>query len=840
MGKVAIKLDGTECRVEEGASILEAALGAEVYVPNLCYHPDLPTFEALRPGGPIFQGQERIESESDTACFEGCRLCLVEVQGEQGLVTACNTTVADGMEIRTDTPRIVEARREQLSRIFARHPHACIGCAQRFGCALEPCSTNVPQDERCCSAFGKCELQKVAEFVGIKGDTPRYTPPGRPVLEDEPLFRMDYNLCIGCGRCVRACVDLRGVRALGCAWRDGRLEVGTVAPTLKESGCKFCGACVEVCPTGALMDKATISGDRESVLVPCRDTCPAGMDVPAYIRLIAQGDFTEAAAVVRESVPLPGVLGRVCYHPCEERCRRAEVDEPVAICALKMFAAGWGESRAEQSAQAEASGKRVAVVGSGPAGLTAAYFLALKGHEVTVLEAAPKPGGMLRYGIPQYRLPEAELDREISEIERLGVTVKTSAAVGGDVNLSSLLDDGYDAVLLAVGKQRSFALDVDGEGMKGVESGLDFLRRIRSGDEPAIADPVVVIGGGNVAIDVARSARRLGAGDVKICCLESREEMPAHDSELEEALEEGIGLFPSLGPKRILGGEGKVTGIELMRCTSVFDEGGRFAPAYDTEDTSTLEAGTVIVAIGQGVDFGMLSREMMRQISERGVFQTRGEEGHTAISKLFACGDSAGDSVNVIEAAASARRAVSAIDKFLGGDGDFAKGFPASGDPGAWLGRDEDFAARERSRQSHSPAAERVRDFQPIFEPLGEQAAIDEAGRCLRCDLRLKIASVVLPPEKWLEFNAEQIESLPDTAGVYQLADEELKVVAIQGVANLRSSLIETLESTAGIKAFSWEENPMFTKRESELIQQHLRQFGKLPGMGGDDLDDLF
>ncbi|GAG21477.1 unnamed protein product, partial [marine sediment metagenome] len=254
-----------------------------------------------------------------------------------------------------------------------------------------------------------------AEYVGVKEETPRYRPAGRPVLDGEPLFARDFNLCIDCARCVRACNQVRGIEALGLVHHDGRLVVGSIAPTLIESACKFCGACVEVCPTGCLTDKGAQTGDRQHWLVPCVHTCPAGVDVPGYIRRIAAGDFTGAAALVWEKLPLANVLAYICFHTCEYECRRDQIDDPIAICALKKFALEAGDDALlNQAAKLAESGKKVAVVGGGPAGLAAAYFLSFKGHSVTIFEAAEAPGGMPALSIPKYRLPQAVLEKDIA------------------------------------------------------------------------------------------------------------------------------------------------------------------------------------------------------------------------------------------------------------------------------------------------------------------------------------------------------------------------------------------------------------------------------------------
>ena len=838
-----ITINETRLSVTEGTSVLEAALAADIYIPHICFHPDLQVFSAIDSAEKIYQGDEIIEGTSASDEDEGCRLCLVEVVGSPDLLRACETLVYEGMVILTESQQVLEARLIQLSRILANHPHACLNCAQRFGCALEPCSTNVVKEERCCKQFGNCELQKVAEYIGIKEDTPRYKPANLPVVEDQPLYKWDFNLCIGCTRCVRACNDLRGVGAIKAIYTNGRWEVGTTKPTLKESGCKFCGACVEVCPTGALLDKDLPSGEREKVLVPCRSACPAGIEIPRYIRLISQGKHNEAVAVIRETVPLPSILGHVCYHPCEDQCRRDEIDDPIAICALKLSAAERDEGIWKQRlSKVQPTGRKVAIVGSGPAGLTAAFFLKRKGHDVTIFEAASSPGGMLRYGIPAYRLPENVLDEEIQDIIDIGIEIKTGSPVGKGLTLSDLLNDGYDAALLAVGKQKSVTLDIEGSNLQGVVDGLEFLRSIRENQEVALEEPVIVIGGGNVAIDVARSARRLGIDNVQLVCLERREEMPAHDWEIEEALEEGISICNSLGPKRILGDNEAVCGAELMRCTSVFDQAGKFAPIYDPDDTTTIDAGTIILAIGQCFDADVLDDDTKSLLGSERQLNIKNKNGETAIQGLFACGDAAGDSVNVIEAIASARCAAMSIDSFMGGNGDLTQELSPALEPDAGIGSDDDFCNRMRVLEARLPAQERIQDFKPFVSPFDDEEALIEAGRCLQCDLRLGISAVVLPPDPWHSINLDEAEGLPESSGVYQLADENKKVIAIKGVENLRSAMLELVESTGSAVFFLWEKDPMFTKRESELIQQHLQQFGELPGAGTstDDLDDLF
>ena len=463
---------------------------------------------------------------------------------------------------------------------MARHCHACLTCAQQEGCPRTPCSTHVPEEERCCEQFGHCELQNIASYVGILDSTPKWVPTKPRVSKDHALFKRDYDLCIGCTRCVRACRDLRGIEALGFVHdQQGRVQVGFIAETLEDSGCKFCTACVEVCPTGALVDKGVEPASREDDIVPCKAACPAHMDIPGYVRMIARGKADEANAIIREKVPFPGVLGRVCIRPCEAVCHRAEINEPISICALKRFAADGDKGLWQQNSKvATDTGKKVAVVGAGPAGLTAAFYLRKQGHAVTIFDSNDQPGGMMRYGIPEFRLPKEILDQEIKYIMDLGVEFKPNQNLGNDISLNSLKITGYDAVFLGVGAQQSKRISVDGCNVPDVMWGVEFLRQVSEGHAVQLQDRVVVIGGGNVAVDVAMTARRCGAADVKMVCLECLEEMPVSPRDLEEARAESIEILPSWGPEKVNSADGKVTGMDLVECTCVFDDDGNYCP----------------------------------------------------------------------------------------------------------------------------------------------------------------------------------------------------------------------------------------------------------------------
>ncbi|MFO7785815.1 MAG: FAD-dependent oxidoreductase [Thermodesulfobacteriota bacterium] len=825
MSEITLTINGREVQVRKGATILEAARSADIYIPTLCHHPDLLPAKGSPPARAVYQGDNRIENARPGEAGAGCGLCVVELKGQEEPVESCSTEALNGMEVSTDSHRIRDRRRESLIPILAGHPHACLTCAQQEGCSRSQCSSNVPENERCCPRFGHCELQDVARYVGISDETPGWVPAGLPVLKEDPLFVRDYNLCIGCTRCVRVCRDLRGIEAMGFVRDDkGQIRIGTLMPTLEESGCRFCTACVEVCPTGALTDKDVRAGSKEHDLVPCRAACPACVDVPEYLRLIAQGKPDEADAVVREKVPFPGTLGRVCVHPCEDACRRGHVNEPVAVCALKRFAADNDKGLWKQGLRPGAdTGKRAAVIGAGPAGLTAAFYLRRAGHGVTLFEARDLPGGMMRYGIPDYRLPVEVLDREVREILNLGVDFRPGRALGKDFHLEDLRGKGFDAVFLGVGAQESRKADIEGLDLKGVMWGLDLLGKVAGGDPPRLEGRVLVIGGGNTAVDAALTLARSGALEVTMACLESREQMPAHAGQLEVLQSAGVRLMPSWGPYRILGSGGRVTGVELVRCTGVFDIKGEFSPAFDEEVVKQLEVDQVILAIGQRPDLSFL-REGGPIRVDRGLIVVNGDTQETGMPGVYAGGDAAAVPGSVIHAVAAGRRAAAAMDRALGGSGETDKPLIARVRPGPRLGREDGFAGRAREPL---PGVESGYDA---------DAARREASRCLQCDLRLLMGRNPAPPQKRLPFNQEAIAQVPESEGVFRLIDRDQRIVAIKGVADLRKSLMQELGDNDEAALFDYQEDKMYSKRESELIQQYLQEHGEMPGGFDDDL----
>ncbi|MBI2288063.1 MAG: FAD-dependent oxidoreductase, partial [Chloroflexi bacterium] len=395
---------------------------------------------------------------------------------------------------------------------------------------------------------------------------------------------------------------------------------------------------------------------RESFVVPaCSQACPVGIDVARYIRCIKAGRYDEALAVNREKLPLPVVCASACFAPCEDVCSYRQFGDPIAIRALKRAAVDKGGNLWKSRKKvARKTGKKVAIVGAGPAGLTVAYYLASLGHEVLIYDSFPEPGGMLRYGIPKYRLPKKELDRDIKEILDLGVQFKASTTIGKEVSFDEL-KRGYNAVFLASGASKSVKLDIEGSDKSGVLWGWEFLRDVALGKKFAFKGDVTVIGGGNVAIDVALTARRLGADKVSLVCLEKEAEMPAHLWEVARAREEGVTIHNSWAPRKIKGNK-NVSGIEFIKCTFVFDKAGKFNPTYDEKVTKTLETRYVILAVGQIADIDFLGgngrvKVTGTRITVNDNTLATGEPG------VFAGGDVVSGPSSIIGAVAQGRKA---------------------------------------------------------------------------------------------------------------------------------------------------------------------------------------
>lgn len=497
---------------------------------------------------------------------------------------------------------------------------------------------------------------------------------------------------------------------------------------------------------------------------PCKFACPVHTEAGKYVALIAEGRYREAYAVARKPNPLASICGRICAAPCEAACRRGDLDAPIAIRALKRFVTEkFGvESMLDFSVLSEIYGHRtdrhsekVAVIGSGPAGLACAHDLALLGYPVTIFEAAPVAGGMLRLGVPEYRLPRALIQLEINAILSLGVELRTNTRLGRDFNLAGLREEGFGAVFLGVGAMRSRDLSIPGIELDGVLRGIDYLLNINLGYKVEMGNRVIVIGGGNVAVDVARtaarggeqnlqrnlsivqamdvarSAVRFGAREVTVCCLESESEMPASREEVEEAEREGIRFRHRVGPKRIVGEGGRVTGIELIAVSRVFDETGRFDPRFIDGSETLVPADTVVVAIGQTGDFSFLDPADGIEV-RGGRIVIDPDTLATTASGIYAGGDAAFGPRIAINAIADGKLAARSIDEFL-------RGCPRA-DAGELVEvviephytRVLDYEGIPRQRPPTRPIERRI-GIAEVEECFSEAAARVEGTRCLHC-----------------------------------------------------------------------------------------------------------
>ncbi len=565
-----------------------------------------------------------------------------------------------------------------------------------------------------------------------------------------------FRYCEQCGRCSSAC-PITGINGFNIRRLIRHVELDLIddmADSPMPWFCATCGRCEDACPNGIKILDITralrAEGPRERVPETplCIQACPASIDIPGYLRLISRGENDAACKLIIEKAPFPGILGRVCTHPCETACKRGEVNESISICAAKRYAADKAHDYSEWMAAAAANtGRKVAVIGSGPAGLTAAFYLRKKGHQVTVLEARPKPGGMMRYGIPFYRLPEDVLDKEIDLVLSPGIELITNQKLGVDYDIGQLKKDGFEAVFIAVGAQLSRRIEFQGSDLPEVQWGVEFLASVAEGRDVTVGEKVVVVGGGNVAVDVALTAVRLGAKKVALACLESLEEMPANPWEIEQAREEGVEILDSWGPDRIIENDGKVVGLELVRCTSVFDDEGNFCPYFD-DTRKTVAADQVILSIGQASetafcrDFCFLDDQGSLPV-DRGLIAIDKDTQQTEMTGVFAGGDAANGPATVIEAIAAGRRAAISIDKYLGGDGTIVLGMTDSkcGNGQPYDGRREGgFAELKRVAVPSLPLSDRNGGFDEVALCYSDEQVQAETRRCLQCDLEICLA----------------------------------------------------------------------------------------------------
>lgn len=497
---------------------------------------------------------------------------------------------------------------------------------------------------------------------------------------------------------------------------------------IDEAKCTGCGICVENCP----LDTIRLDPFREEI-PPCQVACPAGVDIRAFIYLLSQGYLERAMKLVREALPLPAITGRVCFHPCESECARKEVDQAVNINSLERFLADyWLKEKAETTPRLHAA--KVAVIGSGPAGLTCAHDLVRMGYSVTVFEAMPDPGGLLRYGIPEYRLPKKVLDAEIDYVEDLGVEIKTKSPVK-DVN--QLFEAGYKAIFLAAGAGASQKLGIPGEKVKGVLDALNFLKKVNSGGKLSLGDRVVVIGGSNAAIDASRVALRLGAKEVTIVYRRSRVEMPAIATEVEEAEREGVKIRFLVAPIKIQNKDGNLSEIRCIRMKlGEPDVRGRRQPVRVRDSEFSIDADNVVIAIGQIVDKLQLPKQI--ELTNDNTVMVDPVTLETSLTGVFAGGDVVLGPSSVVEAIASGKRAAASIDRYLKGIDLKARREQEK----SKVGNTPKEGMKEKARQMTPllSVRQRSKNFREVKTGFSEEIATNEARRCMNCGSKAYIA----------------------------------------------------------------------------------------------------
>jgi len=538
--------------------------------------------------------------------------------------------------------------------------------------------------------------------------------------------------CLTLGTCVNACpFDALSIGPNG-------------LPEVNKYLCTGCGTCEAICPKGII--RLTSQTRRiqhlyteDECTSPCQRTCPAGIDIPEYIRQINQGNYKQAIMVIKEKNPLPLTCGRVCPHPCEDMCRLGKVCDSVNINHLKRFVADREMNTNERITpyKAPATGKRVAIIGGGPAGLTCAYYLARLGHSPTIFEAMPKLGGMLRYGIPEYRFPKATLDWEIDGILDMGVEVKTEVALGKDFTLDSLTKEGFAAFFVGTGAWDTRSLRVEGEDLEGVLPGTHFLIDRGLEKETPIGDKVAIIGGGNTALDAARTSWRLGAKEVTVIYRRSRKEMPANDIEIEEAGKEGVVFHYLAAPTKLMGKDGKLTHLEYLEMElGEPDESGRRRPVPKKGTETVIEVDNVINAIGQFPVTDFVTNDGVGLSKWNTIEVANPLTGETTKEGVFAGGDAVTGASIAVEAIGAGRRAARSIHCYLNGE---TISVPEKVITKKSQVPDvEEIHSVNESDRVHMPELsvdDRSLSFQEVELGLEEHMANNEAARCLQCGL---------------------------------------------------------------------------------------------------------
>jgi len=474
------------------------------------------------------------------------------------------------------------------------------------------------------------------------------------------------------------------------------------------------------------------------VRAPCQNACPAGVNVPGFVSLVGEKRYAEALKLHRERNPFAAICASVCFHPCERKCRRSKLDDPLAVRAIKRFMVT-RETKPqlpEVRDNAENARRKIAIIGGGPAGLTCAYFLARMGYRPRVFEASDKLGGMLVQTIPAYRLPRKTLEREVRMIQGMGVAVETRSALGRDFTLKQLHDKGYEAVFVGVGAPKGMNMGLKGEDAKGVVDGIQFLKEYNVNGKTAVGEKVAIIGGGNVAIDVARTAVRLGAKSVTVLYRRTREEMPAWAEEVDEAMHEGVRLEFLTAPAEIIVKGGKAAGI---RCSKMelgeFDRSGRRRPKEKAGETFVVEADQVVAAIGQALDTGSILNGTGLKVTRNNFLEVNPVNGQTSVEWVFAGGDAATGPASIIDAVSAGERAAVGMDRYLTGEEHAF--WRKEQDVDTFFDPDAEPVMYAKARTRVVPPARR-RGFEEVELPLAMKDAIREAKRCLRCDYRCK------------------------------------------------------------------------------------------------------